>query len=350
MVSVTLGLGAPLATAQASVFSFLWGESAKAATSPVRAIAQNSQNEDLLTYAGNTSSAPISSGVSMDDKAFSSEVGPTGTMADVEANDNQGTVILYVVHKGDTIAQVAKMFDVSAETILWANNLTKGTTLYEGQHLDILPVDGIQYTVKSGDTIKGIVKKYKGDINSVLEFNDLSIDQKLFVGEIIIIPNGKEGSTVASSESTQKSSFVPATYTILSGYFTHPVPAATRRSQKLHGRVHKGVDYSAPIGTPVYAATGGKIIQSQFTSSYCGRGCFGDYGNNIMIEDQNHIVTVYGHLSAVYFKEGTTVIKGQQIGEVGNTGRSTGPHLHFEVRGANNPGQEGNGFSSSWAK
>jgi LysM repeat protein len=303
-------------------------------------------DDNFLDSKGNPNPAQTNAGFSMDDKAFSSETGPSGTIADVEANDHQGKISLYVVHKGDTLAQVAKMFEVTVETILWANNLTSGTSLYEGQLLDILPVDGVQYVVKKGDTIQGITKQYKGKLDEVMEFNDIEVGQKLSVGEIIIIPNGKKVSASAPVSENIAILSKPS----VAGYYTHPAPAATRRSQNLHGRVHKGVDFSGPIGTPVYAAAEGVVIQSQFTSSYCGRGCFGDYGNNVWIKHLDGSITVYAHLSAVYFKKGVSVIKGQQIGEMGNTGRSTGSHLHFEVRGASNPGQYGNGFNQGWGK
>jgi murein DD-endopeptidase MepM/ murein hydrolase activator NlpD len=86
---------------------------------------------------------------------------------------------------------------------------------------------------------------------------------------------------------------------------------------------HAGIDFTAPTGTPVVAAAGGKVVAAQW---------HGDYGNVIDIDHNNGIVTRYAHLSASGVKEGEIVQKGQTIGAVGSTGRSTGPHLHFEVR------------------
>lgn len=269
----------------------------------------------------------------VDDSAFISDAGPSGTIADIESSDHQGKVSLYVVRPGDTITDVAKMFGVTVNTILWANDLTRGASLREGQHLVILPIDGIQHTVQKGETLRGIANKYKGDLNEILEFNDLTASQKLSVGDVVIIPNGKESLTPSGATVTSRSRIISA-YPSYDGYYTHPVPAG-HKTQDIHG--YNGVDYGAPIGSPVYAAAEGTVIVSRFKPSSCGRSCFGGYGNYIVIEHPNGTQTLYGHLSSVYTQMGVHVDQGQWIGEVGSTGHSTGPHLHFEVRGARNP-------------
>ena len=114
----------------------------------------------------------------------------------------------------------------------------------------------------------------------------------------------------------------------VSGYFIHPMPG-TVRTQGIHG--YNGVDYGAPIGTPVRAAAGGSVITSRVG------GWNGGYGNFVVIQHANGTQTLYGHLSKNSVWQGQNVVQGQIIGYSGNTGRSTGPHLHFEVRGARNP-------------
>lgn len=272
--------------------------------------------------------------ITMDDKAFSAEVGPSGTWADVVSNDHQGKVSLYVVRQGDTIAQIAKTFGVTVNTILWANDLARGASLRDGQYLVILPIDGVQHTVKKGDTLQSIAKTYKGDINEILEFNDMTADQKLSVGDVVIIPGGREVAVSTSGATSNSRSRIISAYPSYDGYYTHPVPGG-HKTQGIHG--YNGVDYGAPMGTPVYAAAEGTVIVSRFKSASCGRSCGGGYGNYIVIEHPNGTQTLYGHLSAVYTQIGVRVDKGQWIGEVGNSGRSTGSHLHFEVRGARNP-------------
>ncbi|MHB1118154.1 MAG: M23 family metallopeptidase, partial [Minisyncoccota bacterium] len=116
------------------------------------------------------------------------------------------------------------------------------------------------------------------------------------------------------------------------GYYTNPLPAG-HKTQGIHG--YNGIDIGAPTGTPIYAAAGGTVIVSRFRT--LSNPWFGGYGNYVIIEHPNGTQTLYGHMSAVYVAVGAHVDKGQPIGEVGSTGKSTGPHLHFEVRGAKNP-------------
>ena len=99
------------------------------------------------------------------------------------------------------------------------------------------------------------------------------------------------------------------------------------------GRMHSGIDIAAPIGTPVMAAAAGTVEFAGWTE--------GGYGNLIDIRHRDGSLTRYGHLDRVQVRQGDSVTQGQMIGEMGSTGRSTGPHLHFEIRlaqrGAVNP-------------
>lgn len=332
-----IGFSAPLTTAQARGFFYLGSKADKTAVVAVRTEAQNSQTIAFLEGAVNSDPNPAKGGgdiTIVDDSAFISEVGPDGTILDVESNDHQGKVSLYIVRPGDTIEKIAKMFGVTVNTILWANDLPKGTSLRSGQNLIILPIDGVQHTVKKGETLKGLAKKYKGDLAEIVEFNDLDIDQPLSIGDVIIIPNGKEETTSTSGSTSGSRAKSNSSYPSYSGYYAHPVPGG-HKTQGIHG--YNGVDYGAPIGTSVYAAADGVVIVSKFRTSYCGRNCGGGYGNYIVVEHSNGTQTLYGHLSMVFVQVGARVSQNQLIGEVGNTGKSTGAHLHFEVRGAKNP-------------
>lgn len=334
---VLFGLSMPMAQAQARTSSYLFDKFIKSGsdtTTSVRIESQNSQTIAFLEGVVNfdTNKATGGGDITMDDQALSSEVGPSGTIVDIESSSRQGKVSLYVVRSGDTIEQIAKMFDVTVNTILWANDLPRGAGLRGGQHLVILPIDGIQHVVKKGDSLKEIAKKYKGDIDEILEFNNITVDQKLSVGDVVIVPNGKEVAVAKSGNTGGSRAKVIATYPSFGGYYTHPVPEG-HKTQGVHG--YNGVDYGAPIGTPVYSAAEGSVIVSRFQT--LSNPWFGGYGNYIVIEHPNGTQTLYGHLSAVYTPMGAHVDKGQLIGEVGNTGKSTGAHLHFEVRGAKNP-------------
>ena len=96
-----------------------------------------------------------------------------------------------------------------------------------------------------------------------------------------------------------------------------------------------GLSYHrSTYGTPILASASGEVILSKYAE---GNPWFGGYGNYIVVEHNNDTQTVYAHLSSNLVKRGWNIVQGQVIGYMGSTGRSTGPHLHFEIRGAVNP-------------
>lgn len=233
-----------------------------------------------------------------------------------------GQISVYVVRKGDTLSEIAEMFGVSRNTIIWANNL-RGSTIKEGQELVILPISGVRHVVKSGDTLKSITTKYKADLDDVLSYNGLNLDSKLAQGDVIIIPDG-----VISAPSTLTRPAGSTGYPTYAGYYMRPI-AGGRKSQGIHG--YNGVDIAASVGTPVLASAAGTVIISKSS------GYNGGYGLYVAVRHGNGTQTLYGHLSRVNVSVGQIVSQGEIIGTVGSSGRSTGPHLHFEVRGAKNP-------------
>lgn len=265
----------------------------------------------------------------VDGTALVAENGPLSQGADIPSEH----ISTYVVRNGDTLSQIAEMYDVSVNTIIWANDL-KNRTIREGQVLVILPVSGVKYEVKAGDTLSYVAKKFKADAEEVRQFNNLPDSGKLAVGESIIIPDGDASlasQAVPSSGSKPASnsrSSVIARYPTYEGYYMRPLEAGTK-SQGLHG--YNGVDIAAPVGTPIFAAAAGEVIVARSS------GWNGGYGEYVVIEHPNGTQTLYSHLSQVLVTSGISVFKGQVIGYVGNTGKSTGPHLHFEIRGAKNP-------------
>lgn len=283
----------------------------------------------------------------IDDSALMPETGPMGTAADIETYiPDSDQITTYIVRQGDTLSQIADMYDVSVNTILWANDLPKGTALKKDQMLVILPITGISHTVKKGDTLKTIATKYKGDITEIGIFNDINEQSVLTVGEKIIIPEGelstptvtktasKTGPKVTKSKNGEKTWGTSAPSQ--DGYYIRPISGG-RMSQGLHG--FNSVDLAAPIGTPIKAAAAGTVIVERHG------GWGGGYGNYIVIKHNNGTQTLYAHNSKNLVSIGQTVSQGQQIALLGSTGRSTGPHVHFEVRGAKNPAIDG-----SWKK
>lgn len=259
---------------------------------------------------------------------------PTGDI-DKKANTintktSQGEISVYIVREGDTLSQIAEMFDVSAKTILWANDIKNMSTIRPGDTLVILPITGVRHVVKQGDTIATIAKKYSGDAGDILSYNQLAEGVSLTVGDTIIVPDGTVAPVVKPKEASPSRSTggLAATGKGSAG-FKNPLPGAIK-TQGAHG--YNGVDLAGvPVGTPVLAAAAGDVIVAK------GSGWNGGYGSYVVLRHPNGTQTLYAHLSKVNVAIGQKVKQGAVVGGMGNTGRSTGPHLHFEVRGARNP-------------
>lgn len=256
------------------------------------------------------------------------ETGPSGSLADVDGVSGSGSdqISIYTVRVGDSLSSIAKMFDVSKNTILWANEI-KGGKIKPGDRLVILPISGVRYTVKKGDTVSSIAKKYKADKSEVARFNDITVNESLDPGDVVIVPDGQMDEIVSTPVKKGGKVVVPRGKN-LDGYFIRPIVGG-RKTQGIHG--HNGVDLASSFGTPIMAAASGTVIVSKTS------GHNGGYGNFIVINHPNGTQTLYAHLSANLASVGESVIQGQVIAKVGSTGRSTGNHVHFEIHGARNP-------------
>lgn len=239
-----------------------------------------------------------------------------------------GEISLYIVREGDTLSQIAEMFDINAKTILWANDIASPSKIQPGDSLIILPITGVRHVVKKGDTIASIAKKYDGDVDDILAYNQLSSAEDMSVGDTIVVPGG----TISSPAPTKKGSSSKAGGKVATGNgsagYVHPLPGSVR-TQGIHG--YNGVDFGAAAGTPILAAAAGEVIVAKSS------GWNGGYGLYVVVKHANGTQTLYAHNTRNAVAVGDTVTAGQVIGYVGSTGRSTGNHLHFEVRGARNP-------------
>ncbi|MBU1558102.1 M23 family metallopeptidase [Patescibacteria group bacterium] len=318
-------------SAQANVLSFVTDffkdnviEKTENINSQNMALLQATLNSDLNLAKGGGEITIVG------DIALLPETGPSGSMADIKDQSAGDKISVYVVREGDSLSQIAKMFNVSTNTIIWANDLHK-SLIKEGQTLVILPISGVQHEVIKGETLASITKKYKGNLDEILNFNNLSEKTKLTVGDIVIIPDGEVGSYSFGAQSVSKivnsNPYRGGDGPTYGDYYIRPVNGI--KSQGLHG--YNAVDIAAPIGTPIFASASGQVIISK------GGGWNGGYGNYIVIKHNNGTQTLYSHASENIVYVGQSVIQGQVIGYVGSTGKSTGPHVHFEVRGAKNP-------------
>lgn len=304
----------------------------EASISPLAVLGKKSPSDDKNTLSV--------SGAIVADSALSSAVGPSGSGDSLAIGGGSfDQVSVYVVRQGDSLSQIAEMYGVSVDTILSANDMKKGDVIREGDILLILPFSGVEHTIVKGDTLQGIAKKYNVDLDEILISNDIDKSAKLAIGDKLMIPGGTlSGSSTGSTSSSSitRNSSSQSSLKAVSGYFINPVPGA----KKTRGTTstHRGVDLAASSGTPIHAAASGRV-------TFARNGYNGGFGNLVIIVHDNGTETLYAHQSKIATSPGARVEQGDVIGYVGNTGRSTGPHLHFEVHGAKNPGNDW-----SWAR
>ena len=250
-----------------------------------------------------------------------------GTLVgEYEPEEAKKAISEYIVEAEDTLSSLAARFEISLNTILWANDLTEKSIIKPGQKLVIPPVSGVIHHVKSGDTLSEIAKTYKGKIEEIVAFNELSNENDIYIGDILVVPDGVMPPPPAKPQPA------PISVPLVDSQFILPVSSPYIITQGLHW--YNAVDLSHsgyPCGKPVFAAAGGTVQKTGYDRTL---------GNYVRILHPNGVVTLYGHLSVITVKNGGSVNVGEIIGYIGNTGRTrgqTGCHLHFEVRGAKNP-------------
>jgi len=250
----------------------------------------------------------------------------------------------YIVMNGDTLSTVAEKYSINVTTIKWANDLTSDI-VKPGQELEIPPADGLLITIKKGETLSSVAKKYAGNEQTIADFNWLDYPFTLNEGQELFIPEGRMPEapkpTYASTPKTYVSGSGSPSYSTyvdpnVGRFLGWPVAGRTARiSQYYKGSLHRGIDIADRNLPNIVAAAGGKVVFAG-CSSYCpplgstygGSG----YAWSIQIDHGNGYSTWYAHLKNIYVRTGQSVSKGQSIGQMGSTGRSTGPHVHFELR------------------
>lgn len=243
--------------------------------------------------------------------------------------------ITYLVQSGDTISGIARRFNISANTILWENNLSVTSLLQPGDKLVILPTSGVSHSVTAGQTLSQIASLYGVSPENIMTANGLNNPNQLRIGTKLVIPGGNKIAQASQSTTRRIGEDVSKSITtiknIIPGGPSAVIPSGGRMAWPTTGhRItqyfswrHSGVDIANKIGTPIYAADDGVIITVGYNR--------GGYGNQIVIDHGGGKTTRYGHLSAFSVNLGQKVSKGQYIAAMGSTGRSTGSHLHFEV-------------------
>ena len=233
-------------------------------------------------------------------------------------------VIEYEVKSGDTVSTIAEKFGVSVDTIIWENNLKSVKDIKPGQTLRILPVTGVLYKVKAGETIYSIAKKLQVDPQVIVDwpYNSFANDETfaLAVGQTLIVPDGIKPKETPITPRRYYAT-VPGAG-LGTGQFGWPTAGNISQGYSWY---HPAIDIANRAAPDVVAADGGTVVLTGWPSPWA-------YGNRVIVDHGNGYQTLYAHLSQVYVSPGQKVARGQTIGRMGSTGRSTGIHLHFEIR------------------
>ncbi len=274
--------------------------------------------QETLTLA---SSSAEKQSVLVDEEVFQTDV----------SDKPRDKIITYLVEKGDTLTTIARKFStrdnpISEETIRWANDL-RTDDLSIGEELKILPVTGVSHKVEEGETVFTIAKKYNTEPQKIADFpfNEFAGNGEtlaLVTGQILIVPDGIKPSEKPVIK--RQVYLAQGPVSVASGGFTYPVRGGV---SQFYSWYHPGLDITANVGTPIVAAHSGTVTAVS-VGSYDG-----GFGTNLWISNGNGIDSHYAHLSGVNVSAGQRVVGGQSIiGWVGMTGRTTGPHVHFEMR------------------
>jgi murein DD-endopeptidase MepM/ murein hydrolase activator NlpD len=220
---------------------------------------------------------------------------------------------VYTVRKGDSVSGIAQKHSLAIDTVLSWNAIKDAYLVVPGRVLTLPNADGLRYTVRHGDTLEGIAKRSGIPLASILDWNDLGTSV-ITVGQVLFLPGARmPAADIARALGTLFIWPVKGTLTSRFGMRTGPVDGIDR--------FHYGVDLKADTGTSVLAAAAGTVADAGYN---------GTYGKYLIIRHSG-FQTLYGHLSRFTVAAGESVAQGRKIGEVGSTGVSTGPHLHFGV-------------------
>lgn len=227
-------------------------------------------------------------------------------------------VLLYDSHRvtsGENISELAVYYGLNQDTIISINKVTNSRLLQIGKELRIPNQDGILHTVREEDTLVSLSENYNASIETIMTVNEL-FSERIRVGSDLFIPGAKLD-WVSLQEINGDLFIWPVNGAITSayGYRMDPFNSGTRQ-------FHTGIDIRGSTGTPIRAAMAGRVSQIGYDSVL---------GNFVIISHHSGYRTVYGHMSVIRTRSGAYVAAGERIGDVGSTGLSTGPHLHFTV-------------------
>jgi murein DD-endopeptidase MepM/ murein hydrolase activator NlpD len=222
-------------------------------------------------------------------------------------------VITYTVREGDSLWSIAAHFGLDVDTLRWSNeDLARNPDLLSvGQELTILPVKGAYHTVQTGETVGAIALAYGVTPSVIIDYplNNLRPPYQVKSGQKLVIPGGRRELHWPKPDLSPGSAFA------------WPVVGQITQAYR---EKHPALDLGAPYGSPVYAAQAGTVTHSGWART--------GYGYTVILDHGEGMQSLYSHMKGAWVTVGQKVERGQLIGEVGSTGHSTGPHVHFEIR------------------
>jgi murein DD-endopeptidase MepM/ murein hydrolase activator NlpD len=220
----------------------------------------------------------------------------------------------YTVRSSDTLDKIAKRFGLRQDTIISANNLASASSIRAGVQLRIPNINGVSHKVRRGENLSSVAKTYGIDITQIVDANDLT-SGTINAGQNLFIPNARLSS--ASLKNFYGEQFIwPARGSISSPFGYRSNPFSGLRTY------HAAIDIVVSIGTKVKATNEGKVADTGYNSVF---------GNYVILKHASGYQSLYAHLSQILVREGSSVAQGTIVGLSGNTGQSTGPHLHFSI-------------------
>jgi murein DD-endopeptidase MepM/ murein hydrolase activator NlpD len=244
-------------------------------------------------------------------------------------NRQRTEYLVYKIEPGDSLYSIGNKFKVSIDALKYVNNLYDGSVLRVGEELAIPPASGLIHKVASGETLASIALKYSVPAQAIADFNYLLEPNKLALGTELVIPDAKIPVPVLANLPV-----IPSTINAgvndgnaKKGWCQWPT-GATIITQNFSW-YHNGLDIASPALPPIYACAGGVVVRA-------GWDPWG-LGLHVVVDHGNGYETVYGHMSRLDVSYGDKVRKGEAMGVMGSTGRSTGPHIHFMIKYQGSP-------------
>ncbi|NLJ72039.1 MAG: M23 family metallopeptidase [Syntrophomonadaceae bacterium] len=257
----------------------------------------------------------FSSNVNVDAALVKGNFTPLGSIA---AITTESKLQYYEIKKGDTLWAVSRNFKIDLNTILVINNLTSTSILEVGQKLKIPYERARVHTIVKGETMWDIARRYEADVNQLIKANPQKNPNSLKIGDKLDIPDSKATPRLVAYNEVSRG------YTFTPNQFMWPVIGTiTSRYGYRSSGFHHGLDIAGNVGDPIKASLAGTVTFADYKSIY---------GRTVVLEHAGGYETVYAHLQAFNVSPGAKVAKGEVIGTIGTTGRTTGPHVHFEVK------------------